>query len=292
MGEVPKNLDEHYLFSGEMRSSEKLELTEDEVDIITKLGLSEEDLARLLSREHFSEGSYALLFNVPESDPRLVAKVWKNPKYDSGRALNENVALRLLRIRDYESAPKSKGYLKPSKILFEEKIEGAPVEEFDENVIERLAIALANLHSIKLNKYGYPLSERKKGTRMDSLHDSTEALRSLASSFTDQNEEITLIRRSLDEMERRAREMDDEFSEDNFTIIHFDLNKANIIYSRENGNLTIVDWEQASAGDNAMDVAKLFLSQTLIPTKNEFFWNNIKVIYQKRPTLRRPTQSI
>ncbi len=264
-------MNEHYTFSGEAEPFEKLTLTEDEVSTIAKLGLAPEDLSQLLGGEHFAEGSYALLFELPDSDARLVAKVWKNPKHDSDRARNENVALRLLRVRDFKNAPKSKGYLESTKILFEEKIEGAPVEQFDKNVIERLAVALANLHSIKLNKYGKPLTKRKEGTRMDYLHDGVETLRKLALSFADQTDTIALVNRSLDRMEDQAREAGDAFLDKNFTLIHFDLNKGNILYSKKEGDLVIVDWEQASAGDNAMDIAKLFLKSDFDSNQKQEF---------------------
>ncbi len=226
---------------------------------ITELGLTPADLSKLLNSKHFAEGSYALLFELPDSDSRLVAKVWKNPKHDSDRARNENVALRLLRISDFNNSSKSKGYLESSNILFEEKVEGEPIEQFDKHVIDRLAVVLANLHSIKLNKYGKPLTERKSGTRMDYLHDGVETLRKLVSSFNDQGDVALLINQSLDRIENMAHESSEAFLDSKFTLIHFDLNKGNILYSKKDDRLTIVDWEQASAGDNAMDIAKLFL---------------------------------
>lgn len=251
-------MNEYHTFSGESESFEKLALTEDEADTITELGLTPEDLFNLLNGPHLAEGSYALIFELPDSNSQLIAKAWKNPKNDSERAANENVALRLLRIRDFKNAPKLKGYLESSKILFEEKIEGAPIEQFDKDIIERLAVALANLHSIKLNKYGKPLAERKRGTRLDYLRDGTETLRGIASSFSDQPDTIELINQLLDKMENQAAEAGDAFSDTNFTLIHFDLNKGNILYSKKEERLALVDWEQASAGDNAMDIAKLF----------------------------------
>lgn len=252
-------MNEYYTFSGETGSFEKLTLTEDEVDTITKLGLTPEDLSKLLDSQHFAEGSYALLFDLPDNDPRLVAKVWKNPKHDSDRARNENVALRLLRARDFKNAPKSKGYLKSSSILFEEKIEGVPVEQFDKKGVEKLAVALANLHSIKLNKYGKPLTERKGGTRMDYLLDGIENLQKISKPFEDQTEVINFINQSLGKIKDLASNSNDAFSASDFTLIHFDLNKDNILHSKKDGAPVIVDWEQASAGDNAMDIAKMFL---------------------------------
>jgi len=264
-------MNEYHTFSGETGSFEKLSLTEDEVGTISKLGLTPEDLSKLLDSQHFAEGSYALLFDIPDNDPRLVAKVWKNPKHDSDRARNENVVLRLLKVRDFKNASKSKGYLKSSSILFEEKIEGTPVEQFDKNVIEQLAVALANLHSIKFNKYGKPLTERKRGTRMDYLLDGIENLQKISKPFTDQTEAMGLINRSLDKIKDMAHKSNDVFSATNFTLIHFDLNKGNILYSKKDGVPVIVDWEQASAGDNAMDIAKLFLKSNFDTDQKQDF---------------------
>lgn len=60
-------------------------------------------------------------------------------------------------------------------------------------------------------------------------------------------------------MRDQAEKTANAFSDTKFTLIHFDLNKNNIIFSKKDGDPVIVDWEQASAGDNAMDIAKLFL---------------------------------
>ena len=250
---------EHYTFSGETESLGELALTEEEGRAIEKLGIAPEDLRKLLATHPFTEGSYALLFELPGHSPNIVAKVWKNRGHDSERGVNENIVLRLLRIRRFKNAPKLRGYLQPSTILFEEKIEGETVKEFDKDQIERLALALADLHSIELKAYGKLLMKRKKGSHMDYLLDGIENLHKMAGPFASQSETTDLINQSLDKIKNQADKATDAFSDTNFTLIHFDLNKNNIIYSRKDGDPVIVDWEQASAGDNAMDIAKLFL---------------------------------
>ena len=250
---------ERYKFSTEDESSDELALTQEEEDTIKSIGITPEDLRNLLTTDPFAEGSYALLFELPSDTSNLVVKAWKNPEYDSERGANENVALRLLRIRDFKNAPKLMGYLQPSTILFEEKVEGETVEQFDEDHIERLAFALADLHSIKLNAYGKPFTKRKKGSRMDCLIDGIETLQEISEPFADQTETASLINQSIAKMGAMAHESSDAFSDTNFTLVHFDLNKNNILYSKKDGSPVIIDWEQASAGDNAMDIAKMFL---------------------------------
>ena len=65
--------------------------------------------------------------------------------------------------------------------------------------------------------------------------------------------------RVLEKIKNKAEKSSVAFSSTNFTLVHFDLNKNNILYSKKDGAPIIIDWEQASAGDGAMDIAKLFL---------------------------------
>lgn len=275
---------EHYTFSGETESFEELALSEKEKDAIKRLGIGPEDLRKLLATHPFAEGSYALLFELPDHSPNIVAKAWKNRERDSGRGVNENIILRLLKIRGFKNAPKLEGYLHPSTILFEEKIEGETVKRFDKEKIERLAWALADLHSIELNAYGKPLAKRKKGTRMDYLLDGIETLHIIAEPFASQTESIKLINRSLKKIKDQAEKATDAFSGTNFTLIHFDLNKNNIIYSKKDGDPVIVDWEQASAGDSAMDIAKLFWKSDFDAGQKQDFLN----VYESHQTKNDP----
>lgn len=267
---------EHYKFSGETESFEEFALTEREGRTIEKLGITPEDLHKLLATHPFAEGSYALLFELPGHSPNIVAKAWKNRGRDSERGANENIVLRLLRIRRFKNAPKLRDYLQPSTILFEEKIEGETVKEFDKDQIERLALALADLHSIELNAYGKPLTKRRKGTRMDYLLDGIETIHKIAEPFASQTEATDLINQSLVKIKNQANKAPAAFSDTNFTLIHFDLSKNNIIYAKEDGDPVIVDWEQASAGDNAMDIAKLFLKSDFDAGQKQDFLNVYK----------------
>ena len=275
---------EHYTFSGDAESFEELALTEEEESVIKRLGIAPEDLRKLLTARPFAEGSYALLFELPGNYSNIVAKAWKNRKHDSERGVNENVALRLSRIRGFKNAPQLKGYLQPSTILFEEKIEGETVKQFDKDHIERLALALADLHSIKLNAYGRPFTKRKKGTCMNYLLDGIETLHKIAEPLAGQTEAMELINRSLDKIKNMANKSNDAFLSTNFTLIHFDLSKNNILYSKKDGAPVIIDWEQASAGDNAMDIAKLFLKSTFDTVQKQDFLK----VYESYQTKKDP----
>lgn len=277
-------MSERYTFSGDTGSFEELALTEQEGRTIEKLGMSPEDLRKLLTDPPFAEGSYALLFDLPNHYSNTVAKAWKNRKHDYERGANENIVLRLLKMRHFKDAPELKGYLEPSTILFEEKIEGETVKQFDKDKIERLALALADLHSIELHAYGKPFAKRKKGTQMDYLFDGIETLNKIVEPFASQTESMELINRSLKKIKDQAEKATDAFLDTNFTLIHFDLNKNNIIFSKKDGNPVIVDWEQASAGDSAMDIAKLFLKSDFDAGQKQDFLD----VYESHQTKNDP----
>jgi len=250
---------ENYKFSETVEGFKRPDLTENEIKTIINAGLTVEDFFEIISGQPLAEGSRALIFELPSDSPKSVIKVWKDRMRDSDRADIEGLTLRLLRMHDFKNTPKLQGHLRTANIIFEEKIEGEPVKDFNSEMINKLAVALADLHSIRLNSYGKPFTERKKGTRLDYLHNSVEMLREMCQSFNSQGDMSNLLQTALNKIELEADDHKEAFIGDNFTLIHFDLNPGNILYSKDQDNIIIIDWEQASAGDNAMDMAKLFL---------------------------------
>ena len=73
------------------------------------------------------------------------------------------------------------------------------------------------------------------------------------------------------------------FCGNDFTLIHFDLNRNNILRSNNSNKIILIDWEQASAGDSAMDIAKLFLKLNFNDVqKKDFLVEYEKKLFQKR----------
>lgn len=254
-------MNEQYNFLQSREQIKKTELSENELETISKLGLTFDDLNKLINGSAMAEGSYALIFELPTSEPKILAKVWKNPKDDALRADHENVALRLLSLRKSEEAPHTMGYLESATILFEEKIEGNFIENFDKTAINQLAETLSKIHSIELNAYGKPLTKRKKGTQKDYFDSELEKLHVKLDflSGLGQSEVLSLIEQSIDKIEKETKDKFESFNASDFTLIHFDLNRNNILRSNDNSKIIIIDWELASAGDSAMDIAKMFL---------------------------------
>lgn len=271
-------MNESYKFSETKKSVQYPELSQNEIITINKLGLTLDDLHKLLAGPYFAEGSYALIFELPNNEQKTIAKAWKNPDNDSKRAEHENVALRLLRMRNFKEAPRMMGYLKSATILFEEKIEGDPIEKFDENTINQLAATLAKIHSIELNAYGKPLAQRKKGSHMDFFNDEIEKLRQNSSLLSDPSDMISSIRQAINKTKNEAEKEPNAFQNNNFTLIHFDLNCNNILRSKNSDKIILIDWEQASAGDNAMDIAKLFLKLNFDEEQKKCFFSE----YEKK----------
>ncbi len=267
-------MSEQYTFSSVASESPKSNLNEREMETLKKLHLSSEDLQGLLSGEPIAQGSYAMIFDLPESN--TVAKVWKNPQRDSDRAETEHVALRILRKRKYPYSPNVKGYVEDPRILFETKEYGKSSQEFDDEVLDQLAIALAELHSIELFSYGKPLTERKKGTQFECLIDGIKTLENKLAEATGSQEDINSIQDAIEKLKIEAGKNENVFTSSKFTLIHFDLNPNNILYSRGDQKLTILDWEQASAGDNSMDIAKLFFKSKFDEQQKRKFLSEYK----------------
>ncbi|HBR80801.1 MAG: hypothetical protein UX09_C0064G0004 [Candidatus Uhrbacteria bacterium GW2011_GWE2_45_35] len=99
-------MDERYKYFEARDSIEGAGFSKEEIKTISDLGLTIKDLQKLLEGPSFAEGSYALIFELADNNQKVVAKVWKNPKQDSGRAERENVVLRLLRMRKSEKVPR------------------------------------------------------------------------------------------------------------------------------------------------------------------------------------------
>ncbi|MDD5527517.1 MAG: aminoglycoside phosphotransferase family protein [Patescibacteria group bacterium] len=270
-------MNEQYKFAESRKPVDQLEFSDREMKTINNLGLTFEDLQKLLDGPSFAEGSYALIFELPDDKQKAIAKVWKNPKQDSERAEHENAVLRLLRMRNPQETPQSRGFLKSATILFEEKIEGKPIESFDKSTIDQLAETLAKIHSIELNAYGKPLTRRTKGTKMDFLNDEFDRLRTDLTLSSEQSEIISSVEQAINKTENKANKKPEAFQDNNFTLIHFDLNSNNILRST-NDQIVIIDWEQASAGDNAMDIAKMFLKLNF----NEEQKKDFLVEYEKK----------
>jgi len=270
-------MNEQYKFSESRKPINPLEFSDSEKRTLNKLGLTFENLQKLLDGSPFAEGSYALIFELSGNESKTIAKVWKNPSQDIERAEHENVALRLLRKRNLNEIPKSKGFLKSAAVLFEEKIEGRPIETFDKITIEQLAEALAKIHSIELHAYGRPLTKRIRGSKEDYLNDELDRLHAALSLSSEQPEITASIKQVLEIIKEEAAQQIEAFQNNDFTLIHFDLNKNNILRSTDN-KIVIVGWEQASAGDSAMDIAKLFLKLNF----NEEQKKEFLVEYRKR----------
>ncbi len=268
-----------YNFSSVGESTKEMSLDSRELKTLEAVGLNAGDLKKLISGQHLAEGSYALIYDIPDKNPAMVAKAWKNPIKDRDRAQHENTALRLLRMQEWAGAPKVFGYLNSAGVLIEEKIDGEKIEIFDEHCIRLLARALSKIHSIRLNKYGKPLSHRKSGSQADNLSENINELTKKIGTNTTTSTDPTItdiLKKALNKIKIESQEKNKHFQDANFTLVHFDLNKNNILLKKHTDEIIIIDWEQASAGDNAMDIAKMFLKLNFNQQQKECFLNEYR----------------
>jgi thiamine kinase-like enzyme len=278
------SMNEKFKFSETRNPIKQAELSKKEQRIINGVGLTLEDLKKLLRKPSYAEGSYALIFEVNEFDQKNIAKVWKNPQNDTTRARHENAALRLLHKHKSTQVPHNLGYLHSETILFEEKIKGKHIVKFDELVICQLAETLAKIHNIKLSSYGKLIEPRIKGTQKDYLMTEIGKLREALSTSSEKPELLKLIEQAINKFENAATSSPEAFKKRVFTLIHFDLNRNNIFQSDDNDKIIIIDWEQAAAGDNAMDIAKMFLKLNFTEKQKKKFIEEYGKWFDKKDT--------
>jgi len=75
-------MNETYKFSETRDPTEQANISEKELRIINGVGLTLNDLQKLIEKPPYVEGGYALIFDASNSNQKSVAKVWKNPQND------------------------------------------------------------------------------------------------------------------------------------------------------------------------------------------------------------------
>ena len=253
--------------------SEKINFSKSEIERLSLLGITLEDLKKLFKSET-RQGHNAFVFSMEEKN--IIAK--KNKKMQNSIS-PEYAVLRVLQINDFKHTPAPIFFVRSEEILFEEQIDGHSVDLNNSDNIEKLAVVLANLHSIEFEKYGKPFSQRKRGNKWDNLLYNFDLLESVWKKlFKEIPKEEQLVDMSffleyLAQFKDNAERNKNNFQGDKFSLIHFDLHPENII-ERDDESIVLVDWGNASIGDNAMDIAKLFLKCNFNNDQEKSFFDN------------------
>jgi len=243
---------------------------------LIKLGITPDDIEKLENPE--KGGASSMVYFIEKEGKKMVVKkgVDTDPNEKSAR---EYVILRLLAQRAGKKVSPSPYYHNANKdLIITERIEGEPVKELSTDDLEKIASALAAVHQPEFNRFGLPFQKRKEGNQYERLVEQTDFLNNwfleMAPLIKQRGEEFYLaLEKIKDALLLKAEEAKDYFQDNSFSLIHYDLNPSNIIKDKE-GNILFLDWRQASIGDRAADIAKLFYKNYLDEDQRKTFFNS------------------
>ncbi len=255
------------------RDEEKYKMADEQK--LIKLGLTPEDIEKLENPD--KGGTSSMVYFIERGGKKMAIKkgVGTDPYEGSAR---EYIILRLLARRGGKKvAPSPRYYNENKDILITELIEGETIENLTDKDLEDIASALATVHQPEFNNFGLPFQKRKNGSQYDRL---TEQIDFLDNWFAEMSpiirgrgEEFASKLEKIKELFfQRAKEAKNFFTENSFSLIHYDLNPSNIMKDSE-GQVIFLDWRQASIGDRATDVAKFFYKNYLNSGQQKTFLN-------------------
>jgi thiamine kinase-like enzyme len=254
-----------------VNNEKNIELSENEKKELLDKGINQDDFYKLLSNK-YNKGCNAFTFLLEEKD--IIAK--KN--INNSSVEHEYAILKLLDNKKFNHSPAPIYFIKKPSILLEKEINGVSIDfSFDIN-IKKIASVLAELHSISFKKFGKPEEVRKKGDKLDNLKFNLNLLENhwqkiKLNKNSDDNYDVNSVLNYLSNFNDHIDELRGSFSEKNFSLIHFDLHKDNILLDKNN-KVFIIDWGNSSIGDNAMDIAKLFYKNNFFEKQKLIFFQN------------------
>lgn len=259
---------------------------------LQKIGLNIEDIEKLKAT---GGGTSSIVFDIDKGSQPMILKygLQNDPSENAGR---EYTFLRLLKKREVRGgkkiSPEPYYYNETQDILIREKIDGDVLEEIDNVAVEKIANTLSLVHQPEFKKPGIPFQERKKITQYERLLDQINFLKQWhekVSGYIIDDEQRSKVLNALEAIFKKAMVVKEYFRESSFSLIHYDVNPGNIIENREK-LIIFLDWRQASIGDRAMDIAKLFLKCNFDEAQKDTFFK----CYQtniKDPSIRERTNT-
>jgi len=245
---------------------------------LLELGLGVKEIEELKHSD--MGGTSSSVFIVETKKEKIAVKrgVAVDPELNSQR---EYVFLRLLKKRGGEKiAPEPYYQNKKSDILVMEAVEGEPILELGDKDIADIAGKMAFVHKPEFSRPGIPFEERKEATQYERMLEQIDFLEKwfgemehfIKNEDFGDSDSLDKIKKAKSQIIQEAYSARDLFNKSSFSLIHYDLSPGNIIRNKS-GNILFLDWRQASIGDRAMDIAKLFYKQSMNENQRKTFFD-------------------
>lgn len=261
------NFENNFLANNE----KEISLSENEKTELLDKGISQNDFCELLTNK-YNQGFNAFTFLLEKK--HIIAK--KNINNCSVEP--EYAILKFLDNKKFNHSPAPICFTKESPILLEKEVKGVSIDFDIDTNIKKIANALSELHSISFEKFGKPEEKRIRGSKLDNLKFNLNLLKIhwnqvVLNEVDFDNCKKEFVLNYLKKVDDSVNLLENDFSDRNFSLIHFDLHKDNILLD-ENNNIILIDWGNASIGDNAMDIAKLFYKNNFSEKQKQVFFEN------------------
>lgn len=188
--------------------------------------------------------------------------------------LNEYNCLKFLKS---EYSPSTVFCNSKNNIIIKEYINGKTFQKLNDKLIENLAVLLADLHSKKYSYYGKFCFKPKFGGGKGYFYDQIKYIELVIRKLNPFLPVIASIH--LKQIMELLKENIDfsAFNDIKFSLINFDLLPGNILLTPES-KLFVIDWGDASIGDPALEIARIFSFWGLTKKQKNKFLN----LYNKR----------
>src|SRR3989338_8156374 len=212
---------------------------------LLQLGLSEDQLEELIGKYYLSGLAGKISFTSSETLGDLVIKVGHSREsYD---ALREYAALRFLDKTYPGVAPKPYYLDKKRNLLIMEKIDGYSPLNIDSSIISSIANRLTKIHSYNFDWTGQiHILKRDRMTNFDRAKNQVNFANGWFKKILPYvAREDKYLAESLehgrDMIVKQVRDNERAFSEQGFALIHYDINRGNMILN-DKQELVLIDW--------------------------------------------------
>jgi thiamine kinase-like enzyme len=196
----------------------------------------------------------------------------KFPKVSKRELQTEYAVLRLFKNKKYDL---NYSFDRINNVLIKQKIPGHSISKFTPSNLKNIAKCLKELHSHKYVRFGRIAVDgynRQKGNYGSSIIYFINLLRSNLNSIAISDQQI--INKLNTKLDYITKEINNytSFKQSNFSLIHRDLHKGNIILNKT--GIHFIDWGSSATWDPALDVALFF-------TKNSMSYLNKKIFLKE-----------